>query len=167
MPSSPLKAQWTERFGPQKYKLIFSVVSAIGLGLIVYGFSLTEFVPLFDPMPWGRELVIYTMPIAITLLVASDMPNNIKRLVRHPMLIGLMLWGGTHLLANGDLASTILFASFAVFAFLDVILVARGGRYKAKEAVSVRWDVAVLGIGLVGYCVAFYFHEFFSGVPLM
>jgi uncharacterized membrane protein len=167
VPSTPLKARCVEVYGANKYKLMFSLVSAVGLGLIIYGFSLTHFIPLFDPLPWGRDLVIYTMPVTVILLLASDLPNNIKRWVRHPMLLGLMMWGGTHLLANGDLASTILFSSFSLFAFLDIILVTQAGRYKEKEAVSGRWDVVVVLLGLAVYCLVFYFHGFLTGMPLM
>jgi uncharacterized membrane protein len=51
------------------------------------------------------------MPVVI-LLCAANVPNNITRFVRHPMLIGVNLWGAHHLTANGDLASTIVYASF-------------------------------------------------------
>jgi len=32
------------------------------------------------------------MPLAVILLCAADMPNNIKRYVRHTMVIGLTSW---------------------------------------------------------------------------
>ena len=166
VPSMPLKSRLVGSMGENKYKLLFSVFSLVGLALIIYGFSLTSFVPLWDPLPWGRTLVVFSMPVALILLVSADLPNNIKRKVRHPMLLGLTLWGGTHLLANGDLASTILFASFALFAVLDLILVTVGGRAKVHAPVSHRWDVAVLVIGLALYFILYYFHGFLTGMPL-
>mgnify|MGYP000326526966 CR=1 FL=1 len=166
IPSSPLKSRLVGAFGQNKYKLLFSVMSITGLGLIIYGFSLAGFVPLWDPLPWGRTAAVLTMPLAIILLISADLPNNIKRWVRHPMLLGLALWGSTHLLANGDLASTIVFASFALFAVLDLILVTVGGRGKVHLPVSRRWDLAVVAIGLVLYFVLYYFHGFLTGMPL-
>jgi len=77
-----------------------------------------------------------------------------------------MLWGATHLAANGDLASTILFMSFTLFALLDVILVTVGGRYKPKAPVSAVWDLAVVIIGLVVYALIFHFHGSITGMPL-
>lgn len=166
LPSLPLRANLVDKMGVKKYKLLFSLLSVLGLGLIIYGFSLSDFIPLWDPLPWGRTAAIFTMPLAVILLCAADMPNNIKRYVRHPMLIGLMLWGGTHLAANGDLASSILFMSFALFAFLDVIFVTVGGRYKPKAPVSVAWDAATVITGLVVYALIFHFHGSITGMPL-
>ncbi len=50
------------------------------------------------------------------LLVAAFLPNSLKRFTRHPMLSGVTVWAAAHLLANGDLASLILFGSFGAFA---------------------------------------------------
>lgn len=166
VPSAPIKAGLVASLGAQKYKLIFSIFSLVGLGLIIYGFSLSHFVPLWEPLPWGRMVAVATMPLAVIMMCAADMPNNIRRFVRHPMLIGLMLWSGTHLAANGDLASTILFLGFGLFALIDIILVSVGGRYKAKASVSFLWDIAVVVVGLVLYGVLFHFHGSFTGMPL-
>jgi len=106
------------------------------------------------------------MPVAIILLCAANVPNNIKRFVRHPMLIGITLWGALHLTANGDLASTILFASFLIFSILDIVLVETSGRFKPEEPVSVGWDIGVLLVGLVAFGLLFQFHGSFTGMPL-
>jgi uncharacterized membrane protein len=166
LPSLQLRAVLVAKLGAKKYRILFSLFSLLGLGFIIYGFSLSHFIPLWDPLPWGRTAAMFTMPLAVIMICASDMPNNIKRFVRHPMLIGLMLWGGTHLAANGDLASTILFMSFALFALLNWVLVTVGGRYKAKAPVSFMWDIAVMFIGLILYAVLFHFHQSFTGMPL-
>ena len=166
VPSAPFKANLVANLGAQKYKMIFSVVSLLGLGLIIYGFSLSHFVPLWEPLPWGRTAAMAAMPLAVIMMCAADMPNNIRRFVRHPMLIGLILWSGTHLAANGDLASTILFLGFGLFALIDLLLVSVGGRYKVKAPVSFLWDIAVVVVGLILYGVLFYFHGGFTGMPL-
>ena len=43
---------------------------------------------------------------------ASGPAGHIKHAIRHPMLIGTILWAAGHLLANGDLASLFLFGAF-------------------------------------------------------
>ncbi len=166
LPSITLKTVLVNQLGVIKYKLLFSVCSLAGLGMMIYGFKLSPFVPLWDPLPWGRAVAVLLMPVAVILLCAADMPNNIKRIVRHPMLLGLMFWAGSHLMANGDLASTIIFLSFALFAVLDWILVTVAGRYQAKAPVSVRWDITVVVVGILLYCLLYYFHGSFTGMTL-
>ena len=167
VPSTPLRGAMVARMGEDPFKGMFSLVALVGFGLIVYGFSQTEFVALLNPQSWGRSAAYVLMPVAMILLVASNTPNNLKRFVRHPMLIGVTLWAATHVAANGDLASTLLFLCFGVFALLDIVLVETGGRYKAAEPVSVGWDVATVAIGLLVAALVFYFHEYVSGVPLV
>ncbi|MBL4581906.1 MAG: hypothetical protein JKY29_08820 [Gammaproteobacteria bacterium] len=38
-----------ENLGARKYKLVFSLIFLLGLGLIIYGFSFSSFIPLWDP----------------------------------------------------------------------------------------------------------------------
>lgn len=166
LPSLPLRARLIAKVGDKKYKILFSLISILGLGLIIYGLSTTHFVPLWDPLPWGRTAAMILMPFAVILLCAADIPNNIKRYVKHPMLIGLILWGATHLAANGDLASSILFASFTLFALLNIVLVTVGKRYKPKAPVSPLWDVLVVIIGLTVFALIFHFHGSITGMPL-
>ena len=167
LPSTPVRTMIVARTGEGGYKGLFSLVSLTGLGLIIYGFSLAEFVPLFDPLSFGRTLTYWVMPVAIILICAADAPNNIKRVVRHPMLIGITLWSACHLAANGDLASTLLFASFGVFSVLDIALIEAGGRFKTKEPASIKWDIGIVIVGIGLYFALMYFHGSFTGMPLM
>ena len=50
---------------------------------------------------------------------------GIAGLTRQPLLWGLALWSGAHLLANGDLAHALLFGSFALFSLAGMGLVER------------------------------------------
>ena len=52
------------------------------------------------------------VPIALVLFAAANMPTRIRALVRHPMLLGLLLWAFAHLLANGEVRSVVLFGGW-------------------------------------------------------
>ena len=166
LPATPLRGQLLNSLGEAKYKGLFSLASAIGLVMIVLGFRQSEFVLLWSPEPIGRTLAFALMPVATILVVASNMPNNIKRWLHHPMLLGIVLWGAVHLLANGDLASTLIFASFLSFAIIDIFLVETSGRYQAGDAVSFVWDIATVVVGLGLFAVLFGFHHHFTGMRL-
>ena len=166
VPSLAVKGAMQEKFGEGAYKGLFSLGAFAGLVLIVLGFRSAEFVPLWDPLPFGRSLAISLMPVAAILVISANMPNNIKRWLRHPMLIGITLWAFVHLMANGDLSSTIIFASFLAYSLINIALVESGGRYQAKEPVSFFWDIGTVVAGIVLYAFLFGFHHHFAGIKL-
>ena len=43
------------------------------------------------------------------MFVAAYIPGNIKRVLKHPVLVGVKTWAFAHLCANGDLGGIILF----------------------------------------------------------
>jgi len=167
IPSTAIRQNLALRFGEDPYKGLFSVTALLGFALIVYGFSQTQYMAWLHPQPWGRTAAFAIMPIALIFIVAANTPNNLKRLVRHPMLIGIALWSASHLAANGDLASSVLFLVFGGFALLDIYLVEHGGRYRAAMPVSIGWDLMTIAIGLALTGIVYYFHYYVSGVPLV
>jgi uncharacterized membrane protein len=166
VPSTSIKAAMVTRLGVMPYKGVFSVISIVAVALIVYGLGEASFQALWTPPVWARSLLISIMPIVSILWVVAEIKNNLKRLVRHPMLIAMVIWGAGHMIANGDLATTLVFASFASFSLLNIFMVNARGTYKAPEPVSMLWDVAAILIGLALYGLLFYFHGSFTGMPL-
>src|SRR4051812_40871630 len=102
------------RLGEAPYKILFSIVSFAGLWLIGWGFAdyrATAFVDIWMPPPWTRHITLLLVWPAIICVVAAYIPGDIKRVLKHPMLVGVKLWALAHLIANGDLGSIILFGS--------------------------------------------------------
>ncbi|MBA2125367.1 NnrU family protein [Hyphomicrobium methylovorum] len=131
LPTSPeLRDGLKERLGENVYKILFSLISLAGLVVIVLGFHKLQLHPgknpiLWDPPVWTRHIAVALMFPAMILLVASIIPSRIRTATRHPMLIAIKIWALAHLLANGDLASLLLFGSFLAFAVYDRISVKR------------------------------------------
>src|SRR5262249_59804372 len=99
------------------------------------------------------HLVFLVPGPGMMLLVASSVPSRIRSAVGHPMLTAIMLWALGHLLANGDLASVLLFGSFLAYAVYDRIAVARRlspGPLGRAPGGSVG-DAIAIGLGLVLY----------------
>jgi uncharacterized membrane protein len=90
---------------------------------------------------------------AFIFLVAAYVPGNIKATVRHPFLIAIKTWALAHLIANGDLASIILFGSFLLYAGYDRITLKRRlePRVKAPETRPARNDAISVLLGLLLY----------------
>jgi uncharacterized membrane protein len=125
VPTRPdLRRGLVGRLGEGAYKAAFSIVSVIGLTLVVIGYGRTQGVAgqnpeIWSPPVWTRHLALILMIPAMILLVATYVPSRIRLATRHPMLTAIKLWAGSHLLANGDLASILLFGSFLGFAGYD------------------------------------------------
>jgi len=86
----------------------------VGLALIVYGFASYRAagpIAVWNPPHWTRHIVEALMWPASIMLVAAYIPGNIKRVLKHPMLVSVKTWAFAHLCANGDLGGIILFAS--------------------------------------------------------
>ena len=63
-----------------------------------------------------------TMVGADKLLKSENPARGLIRITRHPIMWGLMLWAGAHVLARGDLKSAIFFGGFLLLAGLGTIL---------------------------------------------
>lgn len=167
-----LKKGLIGRFGGTGYKAIFSLVSLLGLALIVLGFYKLQLHPgknpqLWIPPIWTRHLALALMLPAMIALVAAYVPSHIHVMLKHPMLIAIKTWALAHLLANGDLASLVLFGSFLAFAVYDRISVKRRGDLGPLGKGSGPWinDVIVVVLGTALYAaIVLYLHELVIGV---
>ncbi len=100
----------------------------------------------------------------VLFAVPRSKAGRIRVLVKHPMLWGTFFWSFGHLMANGDLASVILFGSFLVYSIVDRIGAFMKGDPK-PVFVSYRYDYMAIGIGAVLYVFfALWIHGFLFGV---
>src|ERR1044071_8316153 len=82
-----LRANVAQRLGENRYRAVFSLVSAIGLVLIIAGYWMRpEREQLFSPFMGARSAAPWLVSIAFVLFAAANMPTHIRRAIRHPML---------------------------------------------------------------------------------
>lgn len=172
VPTQPdLRAGLVERFGANAYKGVFAVLSLVGFVLIVMGYGKMQVLAgknpvIWVPPVWTSHIALLLMVFSMILLVAAYVPSNIKRIAKHPMLLAVKFWALAHLLANGDLASIILFGGFLAYAVFDRISLKRRAAASPSAAEGgVVGDVIAIVAGLALY-VAFlvYLHEQLIGV---
>ena len=154
------------------YKIGYSLVSALGLVLIVWGFAhyrATGMWEIWTPPTALKHLTVALMLPAVILVVASYIRGRIYTRLKHPMLTGIKLWAAAHLLANGDLGSIILFGSFLGWAVFDRISL----KHRADSGAppipvgGPSNDLIAVAVGLVAYlALAFAFHPVVIGVPV-
>jgi uncharacterized membrane protein len=167
IPSAPaLRGRLKGKVGGNAYRGVFALVSLAGFVLLVMGMGRAPSVPVWDPPAWGYRVPVFAMPVALTLFIASLMPTNLKRFVRHPMLWGVAIWAAAHLLANGDLASLILFGSFGAFSLFDVWSANRRGAQLSTKVVPYWRDLLVVALGGIVYVGLLHSHEMLFGMPV-
>jgi uncharacterized membrane protein len=166
VPISPLKNILINLLGENKYKGLFSLIALVGLLIIIYGYSIADFYLIWEPLSYSREIALVLMPISIVLLASANMQTNIKRFIKHPMLIGILVWSFVHLLANGDLRSIILFASFGVYALIDIVYSKKVLTTNNITNYTLTKDMIIVIIGLVAYTLIVHFHQYIAGVDI-
>jgi len=145
-----VRARLVGGIGELPYKGAFSVIALAGLAMVVAGMGRAPHIALWYPPAWSATVAAVLMVPALILLVAANFRNNIRRVARHPMSLGVLLWSLGHLWANGDLASLLLFGGFAAFALFDMR--PSGQRAAgAGEPVAVARDWLAVAIGLAAY----------------
>jgi uncharacterized membrane protein len=134
LPSIPgLKPWLIGKMGRSGYLVAYVILSAVTFAWLIVAALRAPYTGLWGSSPWLVYLTLVLMALACVLLVAgvltpnplslsvrpagSAAPNSaILGVTRHPLLWALGLWGLSHVLANGDVASVILFGVLAVFA---------------------------------------------------
>ena len=167
------RAKLVAKVGEWPYRSLFSLVSIIGIGLIAYGFAhyrAAGLIAVWNPPLWTRHIVIVLMWPASIMIAAAYIPGNIKRVVKHPMLVGVKTWAFAHLCANGDLGGMILFGSVLAWAVYDRISL----KYRTDPGAppipvgGPGNDLIAVAIGIVVYlALAFVFHPVVIGVAVV
>lgn len=160
LPWTPLKAALVSRLGPKGYRGLFTLVSLAGLVLMVVGYRQVPVEYLFAPKPWARAAALHSMPIAFVLLASANMPTHIRSWLKHPMLLGILLWSVLHYFANGERAAVWLFGAFAVYSVLAIVAGIVRGRTLIDPARPPQWKYdlrAVVG-GVALYVVVLFAH---------
>ena len=130
----PLVAQLGER----PFLGLYSLAAALMLTWTISAYIDAPTVELWSVPTAVKHITLTVVLLSAILIAASVSPNNpavagaptprleegprgIFRITRHPFMWGVGLWALTHLAANGDAASQILFGGFAILALVGTM----------------------------------------------
>jgi len=154
--------------GAGPYKGLFALATFGSFVLMVTGWKSAEVLPVYDAPAWGMHVTPLFVLAGFILFVASNAPTNIRRMIRHPQLLGVALWGIGHLISNGENRSLLLFGGMAIFCFVAMIgSNQRDGEWVKTEKVGLSRDIITVLISVVLYAAFMYFHGWIIGVPAM
>ncbi len=127
-----LRPRLVTLLGERLFQALYSLVAlAIFIPLVIVYFGNKQAGPLLWAVTLGPVLtwtVYVLMGVAFVFVVASlanpspasvvpgdPTPRGIYRITRHPLLMGIALFGGVHLLPSGVLSDVVFFGGFVVF----------------------------------------------------
>lgn len=145
------RAQRITSMGEGPWKGIYSLVSLVGLVLIIWGFGVARSTTgiLYDPPIWLRHIALLLMLFSFISMIVFNLPaGRLKPMLKHPFLISVKTWAVAHLLANGETASVVLFGTVLAWAVWDRIAVGRRGE-TAPVPGPAKWDVMAVLTGAV------------------
>ena len=131
-----LRGRLVARVGENGWKMTHSLITVGAIVLMVLGWQRAPFELVYLPPAWAHYAPFVLMFPVLYLLIGRRIGTNLKRFTAHPMLWGVALWAGGHLLANGDLRSVVLFGGFLAYALFAMWW--QNARGKAKVATE-RW----------------------------
>lgn len=164
-----VRARLVDRFGERRWKGLYSLVSAIGLVLIVYGFRAAgPQEALWQPPLVLRHVAGLLMVVAFVLLAAAYVPGNrVKPKLGHPMVLAVKTWALAHLLANGRPRDLLLFGAFLIWSIVDYASLRRRDRAAeiARPSGTLTGDLTTVAAGLIAWGLfAVVLHEWLIGV---
>ncbi|MBM3608748.1 MAG: NnrU family protein [Alphaproteobacteria bacterium] len=166
----PQRAALISRFGENGYKGLFSLVSLLGLVLIVWGYGIYRaggYVPVWSPPRGMNHLAALLMWFSFVALAAAYLPSGkIKGMLKHPMLVAVKIWALAHLLSNGDLGSIFLFTALLAFAVYGRIAAKKRGDLGASAAPFGNGDIFALAVGSAAWLAMIWLHLRIIGVPI-
>jgi uncharacterized membrane protein len=161
-----------DALGQGRFKMIYSILALAGLILMIWGFAGSRSGPasadqLYYLGDWPRHAAMLLVLLAFIALGASHGKGYLKLWLKQPMSIGIALWSGAHLLANGKRAAVYLFGTFFVIAILDIVLSTIRGKVPAHEP-RIRSDMIAVIAGVALYAVfLFGFHPYVLNLPVV
>ena len=145
------------KMGEKAYMGAYSVISALGLGLIIWGYKqagVTE--QLYVGFNFDYSLRLLLMLLAFIFLVAANLPAGyIKSTLKHPMLVGVCIWSITHLIDGATERQALLFGSFLIYSIIDMVVVSSRASSSKTSSKIISWksDAVAIVIGIVTYAI--------------
>lgn len=158
------------RVGENVYKGVYSLVSAVGLVLMVVGFGMAREAPalLWMPPRGMRHAAALLTLLSFILLAAAYVPrNSIKARFHHPMVLGVKTWALAHLLANGSVAHVLLFGGFLAWGVASFVAARKRDRAQGTvySAGTMPATVATVAAGVAAWAAfAFWLHGLLIGI---
>jgi uncharacterized membrane protein len=160
-----LRTSLVSSFGVAVYKILFALVSIASLMFIIVGWKAASVQGLFVAPAWGAYVTVFLTFLGFVLIFAPYLENSFSRIIRHPQLAAVVLWGVGHVFYNGEARSVVLFAGLAGWALVQMILInRRDGAWNKPEPASISSNIRLILTGVGFFALFLYTHGWLFGV---
>ncbi|MBL1436964.1 MAG: NnrU family protein [Rhodobacteraceae bacterium] len=148
-----MRAGMTAKMG-EGSKGVMALLILASIILMVFGYRAAPFEFVYELPSFTRHINNTLMIISVIMLGMGNSKGHARTWLRHPMLWGVVLWSGAHLLVNGDIASIVLFGGMALWALANMVLInVQEGAWEKPEAGPIKGDIKLLIISAVVFAV--------------
>jgi uncharacterized membrane protein len=154
-----------DKLGSTPYRGLFALLVFGTLFVIVRGWQAAPEEYVFVPGPWSQPVGLILMILAFVLIGAAYYQTAIRRLIRHPMLSGVILWSISHILTGGTTRALVMFGGIGIWAVLEILLInRREGEYTRPVAPGIRGELVGVFISGIIFMIVLFLHPYFTGV---
>lgn len=164
-----LKGRLSALLGEGGYKGTFSLIIAAAIGLMIYGWRHTDPQLIYALPGFVRHIMMSAVLLAMILFAAANGRSRLRKLISHPMLTGMAVWAGAHLLVNGDNRSVVLFGGLGLWALISIFGITFRDRAKAQKVIEPwSWgrEARMLAISIGIYGLLIFLHPWFTGMQV-
>lgn len=162
------RAEKERALGENRWKGLISLAIVASIVLMVVGWRSAGYEAAYRPPLMTSPIVTGLMFVSFLLFAGASAPGNIKRLLRHPMLTGTIVFSIAHLLANGDQRSIVLFGGIGLWAVISIVLInRRDGAWQRPPAVSLAKDAMTLAGTVVIFGIVLFLHPYLFGADAL
>lgn len=156
-----------EKVGLGPYKLVYSLLLLLSIGLMIAGWRASQPEQLFIASWLPLHAAYALIYLGVLLMVVSNFNSRIKRLIRHPQLTGFAIFSITHVLVNGDSRATLLFGGLAIWAVVEILVInRRDGEWHKPQPPAISQELKPLLASIAVFAALFLAHPYLSGHTL-
>lgn len=166
--SLPVRQGLMAMLGENGFRGVYSLVAIGSFVWMLYAYGAAPYVELWPLNDALRYVPIVVLPFACLFAVVGittrtptsvggekllDDPHPVRgiaTITRHPFLWGVALWGIAHMIANGDLASLILFGGLTVLALGGMAHI----DHRRRETAGAGWGPVALRTSTIPFLAA-------------
>ena len=146
-------------------KGLVALALLVSLVLMVIGYRGAAFVNVWYPPSFMVHINNLLMLVAFFVFGLSATTGSLRGKLRHPQLLAVKIWAVAHLLANGDLASIVLFGSMLLWAGAEVAVINRAEAWDRPAPGDPKRNVLLVVITVVAFTLTAAIHAWLGVWP--